>query len=365
MFNNLLFCLKFLFNFFMYKIGIYNEDETFNNLQKYMIDSGPIFTKALQLLLVNVIKIKDNNKEKTNSNNKWINILDSVHPPKNIDYLEIKNKKYKVINSYSLNSGSVAYVYLIKDFEIFGQTINEVIVKKPIKNLDEQIEISINRLIYFINFIKFLLKIKILNNFKNKIKKSILDQTDMIQEAVNQTKFIKIFENNNNVRIPKIYYFDSDNLVMEYLPGKKIPDYLKDNPYNEDLVLSLFSMMVFDMINSKLIHCDLHYGNILINDINDSINLNLIDYGIISEINSETADDLISIIFDHDLKKINKTLKNFTNLDIDDINNMKNEDYIQLKNSNLDFKILNLIANIAIIYKKFKKEKIKKKNKIN
>ena len=297
MISNIIFCLKFLWYNLIFKFNLIKTTNYNDNIKRIVVDSGPLFIKAFQLLLVNEIENNENE-------NMFLDLLDSVYEPKKIEKIKINNKFYKVKNTFSLASGSVAYVYLIENYENYG----DVILKKPIENYNDAINYSLERLSFFIKFLKIITKIKfianiknktlniksnveiiknlnITNQFKNNFKSLILKQLDMNLEAENQKKFYNIFKNIGTVNVPKVYYNDRNNLIMEYCKGKKYPDLLKEFPGIKLHVDILLENTLKYMISKKIIHCDMHYGNLLFYfDQYDNLNLNLIDFGLINKI---------------------------------------------------------------------------------
>ena len=362
MLSNIIFCLKFLWYNLIFKFNLIKTTNYNNNIKKIIVDSGPLFIKAFQLLLVNEIENNENNE---NNENIFFDLLDSVYEPKKLNKIKINEKFYKVKNTFSLASGSVAFVYLIENYKNYG----DVILKKPIENYNDAINYSLERLSFFINFLKIITKIKfianiknktldiksnikiikslnITNKFKNNFKTLILKQLDMNLEAENQKKFYNIFKNICTVNVPKVYYNDRDNLIMEYCKGKKYPDLLEEFPGIKENVDIMIKNTLKYMISKKLVHCDMHYGNLLFYlDKYDSLNLNLIDFGLINKITNYQSYCINKFIN-------NKENENFIYLMLSFSNNKKiGYNNIFLKNSMGDLsKLLNILKKLKINY---------------
>jgi len=377
--QNLIFCFKFTVLFILLNYKIISLKYFLKMLKEMIINSGPIFIKIIQLVLVSESEEINNffneilgNPEKSEKSeksskskvlslneNKDVNILydllDSVYPSKNIDKILIDGKYYNVKNNYSLGSGSVAYVYLIENYKDKGT----VILKQISPLFSYNINISINRAHFFLQNLKFLfyfskknsnlkkyiLNIKITDSVKESIVNLLKKQTDMIRESKNQIKFYNIFKNNKKVNVPEVYYYDENNIVMEYKEGIKINDYLKNNPTHERFAILLIKHAINEMIKNKFIHCDLHYGNLLFNLKNNKLELNLIDFGIVKEINNNQKMFLEKAINKRKKEYLIEFCKSITNVDIEnsDINksiNLINNETIDFGNLLLNFKLL-------------------------
>ena len=57
MISNIIFCLKFLWYNLIFKFNLIKTTNYNDNIKRIVVDSGPLFIKAFQLLLINNIKI--------------------------------------------------------------------------------------------------------------------------------------------------------------------------------------------------------------------------------------------------------------------------------------------------------------------
>ena len=377
-FVNFIFCLNFTCLYFLLYFRIITLNYFLKRLKEMIVNSGPIFIKIIQMVLISEseeigkfltesagyskkleVEKKLKNSQKILKFDENINILydllDSVYPPKKVDKILIDGEYYHVKNNYSLGSGSVAYVYLIENYKDKGT----VILKQATPIFSFNINISINRVHFFLYNLKLLLyfskntdfKRHILNiKFTDTLKESIVNllrkQNNMILEAKNQIKFYNIFKDNKKVNVPEIYYYDKNNIVMEYKEGLKINDYLEKNPSHERFTIVLIKHIINEMIKNKIIHCDLHYGNLLFNLKNNKLELNLIDFGIVKEINDKNKYFLEKAINERSNKYLLEFCSSITNKDIkkeDDIGKniqLINKETIDFGNLFLNFKLL-------------------------
>ena len=324
MLENIIFCIKFFFNFLLLKFCIISENKFDKNIKKLLIDAGPIFIKMSQPII------------SKNLLSNMSDFLDEVYNKEEISYIEINNKKYKVSKDLQNKSGSIANIYLIENFQYNNIIYKNAIVKKPINNYLEKLDISLNKIDSLIKLLKFMIKLKIFNNIKNhtidiksniktiknlnfdkiknELKKNFLIQFDCLKESYNQSVFYRIFKNIENINVPRLYYADNDIIVMEYLKGDNLLNYVHNNLNNIDnikQIKDIFINILFLMYNNNLFHGDFHYGNILIDD-SEFISINLLDFGLVTKL---TDNELVYI---QDIIKN----KNF-NIEQDDINNFR------------------------------------------
>ena len=129
-----------------------------------------------------------------------------------------------------------------------------------------------------------------LNDSCNNIKQEL----DFINEKNNTLIFQGLFEDSDNVLIPRVYskLTTKKIIVMEYIPGIKI-DEIKNNSVEEGEVVSkrLMTTFIMCLLKNGYLHADPHAGNIAI--VNDQIIL--YDFGIIAKYNINIKDALRDI----------------------------------------------------------------------
>lgn len=221
----------------------------FFNKKKYNIDNciidlcnySPLFGKFGQIISnhLDIFPILSN---------KLIYLCDKyIHKNFKYKYDKIKNLTY-------IGSGTTSIVFLgIKDNKKYAI---KMINKDKIKEWRDDI-IILNFIINIIYiFSNSCIKMNIKNRW-NEIKELFLSQLDINNEIKAINNFNKIYENNNNIIIPKIYEDLSDInnniLVMDYIEGNNIL-YADINKLGEFLITNI--------LLTGYIHGDLHLGNI-------------------------------------------------------------------------------------------------------
>lgn len=127
------------------------------------------------------------------------------------------------------------------------------------------------------------------------------DELDYMVEAQNIDVFHKQFENNPNVKIPKVYwdYTTSRVLTMEYIKGAKLKDLKTKFDFSSRLSIK---EKVIDNINNSIatqilefgfFHADPHPGNILVLTKN---RIAFLDFGIIGRISEEMRENMEDIL---------------------------------------------------------------------
>jgi len=240
---------------------------------------------------------------------------------KDIDYKLINsietyfNNKLIFNNNYiPINSGTTALVFKGK--------LNEkpVAIKILRKNIFKEINIGIKNISNIMNKIIFILSFfyEITNNLNSLINdntKLLLSQCDLLNEVKNIDKFKKSLGYfNKNIIIPHVYCefteFSKNIIVMDFLEGKTVNEYKeKDIYYYGDIITKLIinSYLIF-----KVVHADLHTGNIMILDKEKSVGI--IDFGIIIELNSKQSNHIFNLFISLANSNINLMMKSLTNI---------------------------------------------------
>jgi ubiquinone biosynthesis protein len=150
-----------------------------------------------------------------------------------------------------------------------------------------------NIFVYILSFF-YEIKIDIIDLIKNN-EQLLLEQCDFENEIKNLELFKDCMKNNTHIIIPEVYkefkILSDYIIVMDFLEGKimnKIPiNQLKK--YNH-----LLRSFIFESILShKLIHADLHLGNILL--LKDD-KIGIIDFGLVIKNSKEFTDNVFYIL---------------------------------------------------------------------
>ena len=296
--------------------------------------------------MIDVKKLFDLYKLEKNNLSKKDNDLISLK--KEFDNLDIKKKIYidKIINLYS----TIISIYKFDEIKLF-------LDKKKIKyetyteNVDPK-NYLINKKYEFIKDIGsgffgdvylfkkkdifYACKIEEYLFDENKNKYFIENIDEFITRKNNEYKLLNTVGINNIG--PKIYnnhYIIINNklyniLIMEYIDGKTLHDYLETETYTENKInkiKKIINKKINKLHKLNIIHGDLHLNNIMIVEKNNKINIFIIDLGLSRKTNNKISE----------LKKYN---------------------YNILKNVNILNKT-HIKEDELIIYKLYKNKKIK------
>jgi predicted unusual protein kinase regulating ubiquinone biosynthesis (AarF/ABC1/UbiB family) len=271
------------------------------------------YTKLLQWISDNNI----NNEEINNCIKKFTNNVEYNND--DIDYDSLLS-----LNLIAYNNGDNLIITDIKPINsgtislVFKGLLNEkpIVIKLLRKNIDKKLNEAIDLFLYIGKISKY---IYILNNFNlykiisNNIK-SLLDQLNFIKEVDNLNIFYNSHIKSNNIIIPKVYkYFTENNnklIVMDYLSGKHINDLHIDE--KEDYCNVWLKTYMLNNFKYGIVHGDLHPGNIIFLENNV---IGYIDFGIIYKLNIEQQNFLYTFYNNLAQKKYNNLLD-----DIFDIN---------------------------------------------
>lgn len=294
----------FFFNIYLF---FFNEDQFYKNILNELALLNIIFVKIFQWLYS-----EDFIKSKFLKNNLELYTTNCPYSDKDIDYELMKtieddykkNNQNLIINKIPINSGSINLIFISK------LDNKSVILKINRKKIKKKIEESI----YFFNFLENF-KIFDFYNVIKVIQKNhdfLINQINLEYEKNNQLLFIERYKNIDYIKIPEIYNFDKNNnnfILMEYIDALKINDILdKDKEFFSNLITKFSSTYLI----SKVLHGDLHYGNIMFSIENNVHKLILIDFGIIHELNNKNLNWLYKTSRIPSKKEI---IKNIINID--------------------------------------------------
>ena len=182
----------------------------------------------------------------------------------------------------------------------------EVAVKIQRPNIEEQINIDINNLLSIVNFVK---RIGIDTgpgtiNILEESKKSLLQEIDYKQEALNTLYFRKLyFEKLPWLIIPNVYVKKSTDrvLIMEWVEGIKI-----NRVKSTQLADNLIDFYMMQIMEYGIFHADPHPGNISIIT-EPQIKMIIYDWGLIVKLPINIKDNLkllVQCIAQRDTEKI-------------------------------------------------------------
>ncbi len=205
---------------------------------EYIDERIPKYILELDDLLYNIID-KNNYTKKD-----WL-----------IDYPDLKNyPNFKIINSGSIGSvfliqkNNKKYALKIQHNSILNKTKKQIIILKYLLN---------NRFI----------KPYIIFSF-DEICNIFLNQFNFNYEGKKQMEFYEVYNNNthNGLIIPKIFFKNERQLLMEYLPLKFINDNNITDLHKMKAIIKFQIFLKYMFLEEGLLHLDLHSGNWGINE---------------------------------------------------------------------------------------------------
>jgi ubiquinone biosynthesis protein len=286
------------------------------NICTYISKINIFYIKIFQWFTYNITKDDDINKELYTFFSQYTNSVpytnnDIDHDVINLLIEDIKKEGNEFsINMVPINMGTIALV--------FEGILNnkKVVIKVLRKNIHQQLNNFYNEMIYIGNFINYIQKINIVNNFfslsdilNSKIlsqivydcKEEFVLQLDFLNEADNIERFKKEYSDCRFIKIPDVYkkytLTNPNTLVMEYINGDKITQ----NSSEENLIyLEIIHKFILSCyFFKKIFHSDLHLGNVFfIKDTIDNSNdiqykLGIIDFGLVGNLNSNNEQNLL------------------------------------------------------------------------
>lgn len=290
---------KYGFGEFLEAIGFKVPYKKRVNLSKHeriikaIEELGPTFIKMAQILSLRIDLIPlELAKE-------FEKLQDNVTP---LPFEEIEIVLKEDLKNYShfsdfelIASASIGQVYKAKLFD------KEVAIKVLKPNIEEKIYADIAILMRLAKLLRerFLIYgvdlVEIVEEFANTIKKEL----DFNLEILNIKRFSVNFQNNPNIKVPKVYdeYSTKRVLVMEYIKGTKISDIKSLKEKNLDL--KLITKKGFDLICEQIFihrffHADPHPGNLMVTDDGKIV---FLDFGIMGRISEEDRRYFVDMIY--------------------------------------------------------------------
>jgi predicted unusual protein kinase regulating ubiquinone biosynthesis (AarF/ABC1/UbiB family) len=304
--------LKIIREIIKYKLSLINYNLMIINICEDLRKNNILYVKIVQWNIQDYCNIDEELKQ-------YFNKFGSNVPytKKDIDFDLINkiqlhfNNILKFENNFSpINSGTTSLVFKGKLNE------KQVAIKILRKNIFNEINFGIENLVFIMNIIIYFLSFfynDLNNNFISLIynnKNLLLSQCDLLNEVKNIDLFKKTIGcfPNGNIIIPHIYNefteFSNNIVVMDFLNGKTVSDF-----NNSDLIK--YNLIVQDVIlNSyllyKVVHADLHTGNIILLD---NCKVGIIDFGMIIKISSYQSNNIFKLFLSLANSDVNLLMK--------------------------------------------------------
>lgn len=276
--------IEILFYYLLFKFYILSESSYENKIINFIQNNGIVFIKFGQIISS---RNDINNYFSKSLQNKFRNLQDKC-------FYDYKYNYYKNINYLDYNpiaAGSIASIFLI------FYNNKKCVLKQLNPNIETNLKKSVINLETFINYLRFFTKINFLNILDyNEYHNYLIRQTDFNIEAKTQKFFYSIFEDYDNIIIPKVEKFNENTIIMEYVEGLKFNDFVKLYPDYENECLGLIIAAMMVMVNNNVIHGDLHYGNFLFINQNNNIKIIILDFGITSNLTEIQSNCLKKIL---------------------------------------------------------------------
>ena len=348
-----------------------NYNKTIINILDNLGDYNIVYSKIFQWVC---IENNNNNSEILERIKTYTNKI----PYKNSDIeykdllklytiADINLDKLEITELRPINTGTVSLVFKAK-------LNNEYIAIKILrKNIVLKINEGVNFLIFLSNIIKYIpyLNMFMFDKIISENKINIIKQTNFINEIENIELFYNCFKKHKYVIVPKVYknYTTELNniIIMDFIDGKNINEL---NGEEKDFYLiSYIKFCISSIFIKKIIHSDLHQGNIIfcksIQNNEIIYKVGIIDLGMIIKLNINEINFIYSFlinIFNCEFYKIIEYLDDNKDFLIENINlidyNKAISELKQLHNDNKLFNttdINNVINEIPIFLNVIKK----------
>jgi len=166
------------------------------------------------------------------------------------------------------------------------QNGHHVVLKIQRPKIDEQMKTDIDILYHLAHIAEKhypeLHPVEIIEEFEHYTD----NELDYVKEAKNVDKFHHNFENEKNIKIPKVYfdYTTSKVLTLEYIDGKKLGESELSDKSKKRVVKIVVNSLFTQIFIHGIFHADLHPGNIFIMD---DERIAFLDFGIVGRLNEE------------------------------------------------------------------------------
>lgn len=286
--------IHLLFTCLWYKIVYYfsnNKLECLKNFTNNLQEKNYIFIKVLQSISTNS-DLFDEEQMKLllnyNDNVKYLNEeIDIGELESNIHKInENVEDKLFLLSKKPIKSGMISVIYE-------GVINNKDVVIKVYRNdIQEKIKSQYEELYYIMNYISYIpfVHLEELIKILNDTKDTMLKQCVIKNERDNIKKMYKLYNNLDNIKIPLLYDNHSCDtmIVMERFNGKNILSLTEEEKKYYSKIISDYT--VTSVFYKRLVHADLHEGNIFFIENGDNKEVGLIDFGLMIHITREQQD---------------------------------------------------------------------------
>lgn len=179
----------------------------------------------------------------------------------------------------SLAAASIGQVHLAKKGD------KEYAIKIQYPGISDSIKSDL-RLVKPVANAMFGLSEKEMKKYFEEVEEKLIEETQYDLELQRGMQIAKACAHLEHVYFPQYYPEFSNNkvLVMDYIRGKHLKEYLQTNPTQEQknsVAQALWNFYEFQLHEEKAIHADPHPGNFLFDD---NGNVGVIDFGCVKEV---------------------------------------------------------------------------------
>tara|TARA_X000000950_G_scaffold244440_1_gene300594 strand:- start:21689 stop:23011 length:1323 start_codon:yes stop_codon:yes gene_type:complete len=135
------------------------------------------------------------------------------------------------------------------------------------------------------------------SNIQKEISSRVREELDYKREGKNLLLYFNVLKNIDGVKVPQIIQnLSTDKLLcMEYLDGKKLLNFKKENhDIRKAIAINMFKTWYYPFYKSAIIHGDPHLGNY---SVDKNLNINLLDFGCVRIFSATFVKGVIDLYF--------------------------------------------------------------------
>jgi ubiquinone biosynthesis protein len=198
-----------------------------------------------------------------------------------------------------LASASIAQVHRAKLRTADG--VHEVVVKIQRPGIRSTIERDIDLLYWLAKALeRSIPEARIYSPVRmvGEFERAITAELDFVLEADHAERFTQNFDGYPNVKFPRVYREPSSKrvLVLEYLPGLKVYDAVRDGASGERITKLAMNIIVKQIFEDGFFHADPHPGNVLILGGAADPTIAMIDLGLVGRLTPKLRDKTIDLM---------------------------------------------------------------------
>jgi len=203
-----------------------------------------------------------------------------------------------VFKEFSKEPVAAASIAQVHQAVLFDGTKVAVKIKRP--EIERTIENDLNILVFlagaaekYNNEAKNINLLRIAEEFADQLNKEL----NFMLEAIYMEKFGEYFADNDNLRIPKVFWECTDHnvLTMEFIEGNPVDDIESHRQNNLDLIklseagVDFYFKQVFEF---GFFHADPHPGNFLVTKEGKMV---ILDFGVIGKVDNKLLEHLSAV----------------------------------------------------------------------